>query len=263
MFKGYDLSVLQGFPDFQQVASNGVSFIIHRCGVGNSGIDSNYSKNIAAAKAAGLLVACYHFIYPLPPNPADPLRDPIKQANYHWNAAGGELAFFDAEWPAQQDFSKWNVTPQSINQWMIAYAAEYTRLDGGRKIGIYTYPYWAAVVKIDPILTQYPLWIASYEPTPAVPAPFTNWVLWQNTGGTGPNAGHLPSGVPVDTNFAKDLSLWQSATVAPPPDPTPAPVLESPPQESDIPVAPAPVVLISPPSNIFNTIVSAITNFFK
>jgi len=209
---------------------------------------------------AEILPACYHFIYPLPANPSQPLRDPIKQANYHWNAAGGEIAFIDCEWPAPQDFVKWGVTGATINQWMITYFQEYTRLDGGRKPGLYTYPYFAAAIKFDASFVQYPLWIASYEPAPVIPAPFTNYKIWQNTGGTQ----KLYNGTPCDTNIALDLSLWDTPEVAPPPDPPPPPPIPDPPPQDPVvvPVAPAPV---APPvsSNIFSSIVSAISNFFK
>lgn len=241
--KGVDISIIQGNVDFAALAASGVQFVIIRCGVGNSGIDSKYAANVAAAKAAGLKVACYHFIYPLPPLASQPLRDPVKQAQFHFNASLNQLSCIDCEWPAPEDFAKWNCTPAQINQWMLDYMAEYTRLSNQMPI-IYTYPYWAAAVKFNSVFAQYPLWIASYQATPAIPAPWTDWVLWQNTGG----GGHLPtSGVPVDTDLAKDLSLWgyvpPPAPVLPPPDhqPDPPPVVTIP-VPDPTPVAPPPVV---------------------
>lgn len=211
MIKGVDISIIQGNVDFVALAASGVEFVIIRCGVGNSGIDSKYTTNVTAAKAAGLKVACYHFLYPLPPLASQPLRDPVKQAQYHFKGAQGELACIDCEWPAPEDFAKWGCTPTQLNQWMLIYLQEYERLSGKKPI-IYTYPYWSSAVKFDPQFAQYPLWIASYQASPAIPHPWTNWVLWQNTGG----GGHLPvSGAAVDTDLAKDLSLWENHAAVP------------------------------------------------
>lgn len=262
LITGFDLSAIRGANiNFQAIVNSGASFIINRCGIGNSGIDTLYSKNIAAAKAVGLNVAAYHFVYPLPTITSQPLRDPVKQAQYHFNAAGGELAACDFEWPTSTDWAKWGCSAQQINDWGLTYLEEYSRLDG-RQMILYTYPYFVQSVNFSLDYGQYPLWIASYEATPAIPAPWANvgYSWWQNSGGTQ----HLPgTSIPVDTDFAKDLSLWNVqpaapvvvAPVAPPPDPVPVPVVVPP------PVAPAPQPL--PAVSIWMTILNAFINLFK
>ena len=251
--RGVDISIIQGNVDFKALAASDVEFVVVRCGVGNGGIDSYYAKNIAGARAAELKVMAYHFLYPLPPLVGQPLRDPLKQAAYHFNATRGEMAAIDCEWPAPQDFAKWGCTPAQLNTWMLAYLAEYTRLDGGRKPLVYTYPYWASAVKFDEQFAQYPLWIASYVATPVIPHPWTDWVLWQTTGG----GGKLPNGAPVDTDVAKDLSLWDNAPAPVAPDP----LIVAPPAPIVPPLAPP--VIIPPPvikSNLWNTIFSWFKN---
>jgi lysozyme len=258
--RGVDISIIQGNVDFTALAASGVQFVVIRCGVGNGGIVRDYTQNVTRAKAAGLKVMAYHFIYPLPPLASQPMRDPIKQAQYHFNAVQGEMASIDCEWPAPQDFAKWNCNPAQLNQWMLAYLTEYTRLDNGRKPLVYTYPYWAAAVKFDQQFAQYPLWIASYQATPAIPHPWTDWVMWQTTGG----GGHLPGGAPVDTDVAKDLSLWDPpADPAAPPDPVivaqpdpPSPPLAPPAHPPASPVIPA-------LSNPLAGIVDSVLNWFK
>ena len=258
--KGVDISVVQGNVNFSAVKASGIDFVVLRCGVGNGGIDIDYVKNVAAATAAGLKVMAYHFLYPLPPmivngKDTQPLRDPIKQAQYHFNAVQGQMAAIDCEWPAPQDFGKWNCTPAQINQWMIAYFTEYTRLDNGRKPFLYTYPYWAAAVKFDPFFAQFPLWIASYQATPSIPHPWTDWTMWQTTGG----GGKLPNGAPVDTDVVKDLSIWNPPSVdAPPVVDVPVVVAPSPPA----PVAPAPLPT-DPLTSFFNTVKDAIGKLIK
>ena len=41
---GLDISVIQGTVDFQAVVASGIQFIVARCGIGNSGIDIDYTK---------------------------------------------------------------------------------------------------------------------------------------------------------------------------------------------------------------------------
>jgi len=260
--KGVDISTIQGNVDFPSLKASGLDFVVLRCGVGNGGIDANYTKNIAGANAAGLKVMAYHFIYPLPPtaNGTQPLRDPIKQAQYHFNAVQGQLAAIDCEWPVPQDWQKWNCSAAQINQWMKTYMDEYVRLDNGRKPLIYTYPYWAQALQLDPYFAQYGLWIASYvnAPNPVIPHPWTDWVMWQYGSG---GAYKLPNGVPVDVDMVKDLSLWDPQQPAVPP----APPIDT----SGLPANPPQVNTISPPAQpdpvggVFNSIWNSISSLIK
>ena len=241
MYKGYDISSVQNLltqAQWNAIAASGITFIVAKCGNGNDPIDPHFSQNIAGAKAAGLHVACYHFVYPLPPKTGDPSRSPQAQAQMHFNAAQGVLAAMDIEWPVVQDWSKWDCTAAQINQWGLDYLAAYSELSG-QTMMIYTFPNFAQTVGFTAEYAQYPLWIASYEPTPTIPAPWTNWVMWQTAGGTG---GHLPNGAPVDTDVVMDLSLWAagtssvSSTNSPNGNNNPNPV--STPNSSDVPNTP-------------------------
>lgn len=246
LIKGVDISAIQGTVDFVALAQSGVQFVICRCGVGNGGIDADFPKNVAAATAAGLKVMAYHFVYPLPPLASQPLRDPVKQAQYHFNAAGPTiLAACDFEWPAEPNWAQWGCTATQIKQWCLTYLQEYQRLSGQTMV-LYTYPYFAQALQLDASFAQYPLWIASYEPTPAIPHPWTDWTLWQY--GSGGNY-KLPNGVEVDVDYAKNLSLWDTLpatipVVEPIPNHQADPPLD-PPTPAPIP-APAPVVVSSP-----------------
>jgi lysozyme len=249
MYSGYDIASLQGNVDFEAVASSGASFIIHRCGIGNSGLDPKYGSNVAKARAAGLKVAAYNFIYPLPPLASQPLRDPLLQAQYHFKATGADIVTCtDLEWPMPVDWPKWNTSAQQIIDWSLTYLQEYKRISGQNCI-IYTYPDFANHIKLPAEFTNYKLWIASYQPTaPYVPSPWgaNDWVLWQNSGGTAKLPG---TGVPVDTDVAKDLSIFDLSAPAAPvsepipdhqPEPVPTPVVIT---QHDPPppvVAPAP-----------------------
>jgi lysozyme len=261
LIKGIDVSVIQGNIDWASVAAAGYQFAICRCGVGNEkGKDSKYDQNVAAATAAGLKVAAYHFVYPLPPLASQPARSPQAQAQMHVAAAGSvPVVCCDLEWPVPQDWAKWGCSAAQIVQWTLDYLQEYERLSGIRPI-VYTYPSFASSIQLPASFADtYKLWIASYTASPAIPHPWTDWVMWQNSGGTQ----KLPNGVPVDTDYAKDLSLWDAAPVAPTPDPTPAPApAPVDPTPAPAPV-PAPVPAPSSWANIWNVVSSVVGNLIK
>lgn len=237
LIKGIDISIIQGDIDFKELANNGIKFVICRCGVGNNGVDTLYKKNIANAKAAGLKVMAYHFIFPLPVTPAQPLRDPRAQAKLHADAAGGELVACDLEWPAPQDWVKWGCSASQIVQWAIDYLEAYEEITGIRPL-VYTYPHFAKSINLPDWFGQkYKLWIASYTNSPNIPKPWTDWALWQDSGG---EKEKLPNGIPVDTDKARDLSLWDSVETT---DPL-APGLSDPSKEPV--VVPGPIVPIVP-----------------
>ena len=260
LVKGIDISSIQGNVDFKSVKDAGYEFVIIRCAVGNNGSDSLYAKNVAAATAAGLKVGCYNFVFPLPNNTANSTRDPKVQAAMHYKAAGDmKVVFCDLEWPPPQDWSKWSCSAPQIVEWSLTYLKEYERLSGVRPI-IYIYPNFAQNIKLPQSVGQdYKLWIASYTNQPVIPSPWTDWVVWQNTGGTE----KLPNGVPVDTNFAKDLSLWdEPAPVLVADDPTPdVPTFTNTESTHDVPVASSPMP--AAPTSIINTIIQSLSNLFK
>lgn len=262
--KGIDISIIQGNVDFAACATAGIHFVICRCGVGNSGKDSNYDKNVAAATAAGLKVAAYHFVYPLPALASQPLRDPVKQAQLHAGWAGDTntvpVICCDLEWPVPQDWAKWGCTATEIVQWTITYLQAYEAATGIRPV-VYTYPYFAEAIKLPQSFADtYKLWIASYQANPLVPKPWNDWVLWQY--GSGGNY-KLPNGVAVDVNYARDLSLWNVSVPQPvvlPPPPDPAPVLE--PQPTP-PPSPPPVTPQPSSQSIFVSLWNVLTNLLK
>lgn len=256
MIKGIDVSNIQGNINWNTVAAQGIQFCVIRCGVGNDGIDGDYAGNMRAAQAAGLQVMAYHFIYPLLNDATHTNRDPVSQAQAHFNAAQGVLAACDLEWPTSDQWGHWGCTASSISQWALEYLQAYSQLSGTPMI-IYTYPYYAQSLNLalQPEFAQYPLWIASYEANPTIPAPWSDWVLWQTTGG----GGHLPNGAPVDTDMAKDLSPWgvvNQPAATPVSEPVPGPVSEP---------APPPDPISAPPagSNIWTSIGNAISQLFR
>jgi lysozyme len=261
MYKGIDVSVLQGIINWQSIADAGYSFMLSRCGIGNSGSDTKCQTNLIGAQNVGLKIGVYHFAYPLP-TASTPSRDPKAQAQAHYKAAGDvKVVASDLEWPATTDWQKWECSANQICDWELIYLQEYERISGVRPL-IYTYPNFAQNIKLPPNFgTDYKLWIASYVATPTIPLPWHDWIMWQSSGGTE----KLPNGVPVDIDYVKDLSMWDSTPASSPqPDPDPTPMNE---------IAQAPIEIVQPPpsappavpdqGNIISSIVQFAAGLFK
>jgi GH25 family lysozyme M1 (1,4-beta-N-acetylmuramidase) len=233
VLKGLDVSSVQGKVDWTSVASMGCEFAFLKCSEGNKGTDPIFNdaaflvdaqraagvmgrdirflENVSGARKNGLLVAPYHFAYPLPHQEGNPLRDPAAQAKFAFDCAEGlgsqhgELPpMLDLEWPEPTQWNKWGCNATQI----IAWALEYLDAAGsywGCAPVIYTYPdFWTHLGGAhEPLFAGYPLCIANYlHPTdwpkasdrPHVLSPWTDWTFWQFTGGQM----RLPNGTPCD-----------------------------------------------------------------
>lgn len=231
--KGVDISSVQGNVDFEWLKNQGIQFVIVKCYEGNKGKDPMYERNVLGAKAAGLKVAAYHFIYPLPTDSIHPGRSPKEQAALHANAAGNiPFACCDMEWPNPQDFPKWGVDTNFVKKWVLEYLAEYERLTHKRMI-LYTYLFYGKFLNLSTDFAKYQLWIANFDFPPKLPYPWTDYVIQQTGGGNTGVKMTLPNGIIVDTDLAKDLSLWGVSTpeIPPPPEvptePLPPPIIDT------------------------------------
>ena len=204
---GLDVSAIQQNVDWAAVSNAGYEFCVIKAGNGNSALDPLYKQNIAGAMAAGLSAMFYHVIFPLPDATGHVNRNPVDQANYHWNAISsfGCKAAADLEWPEQSQWAVWGIDANFIKQWTITYLETYSQLQGAPMI-LYSYPYYLLSLAFDPSITQYPLWIAEYVAgSPVIPQPWTSWYMHQISGGTT----NLPgTSIPVDLDIAQDLSLF-------------------------------------------------------
>ncbi len=206
---GIDVSSVQGHLDWDRVVRTWptkLDFAYIRCGVGNDGHDVSFDENVAGARAIGLIVGAYHFLYPLPVVAGHESRDPVKQAQAHFEASRGLGSFVgelppavDVEWPAPSDWAKWGCTKESIVASANAYADECERLHEVEPM-IYIYPDFEAHLGNLGKLGKRPLWEASYEKTPRKLRNWGSCVAWQTTGG----GGKLYSGAPVDTDVIMD-----------------------------------------------------------
>ncbi len=199
MIRGLDASSVQGLLPIQSLDAAGVRFLIHKCQQGNDGKDPYFERNVLSARNAGWRVGAYHFLYPLPH------LDPKAQAEGFFRASelgtlDGDLPpALDLEWPdPDKGFANWGCTPAQVADWGAACAERVTELFG-RKPLVYTYPYFMSKLRAGDVawLEAYPLWIASYAAKPLIPAPWTDWAVWQYDGNGGER---MPNGVDADFN---------------------------------------------------------------
>jgi GH25 family lysozyme M1 (1,4-beta-N-acetylmuramidase) len=200
MIAGIDVSSVQGTIDWPTVAASGMRFAYIKCGNGNDEVDGkasdpSFARNVAGARAAGLVVGAYHFLYPLPDGPGLPSgRSPEDQAQLHYAASGGlggdagDLpVMMDAEWPDPTEWKRWGCSAAQISDWLTRYAAKYEAL-GGRSVGLYSDRYfWTMILGAN--LTAFagrPFWPAQpvgLEPidgsAPFVWPPWKTWGVWQ------------------------------------------------------------------------------------
>lgn len=257
MIKGVDVSEVQQDIDFHWLSNQGIEFVIIKCYEGNKGKDPMYERNVLGAKVAGLKVAAYHFIYPLPADGVHPGRCPKEQAKLHSDAAGSiPFACCDLEWPEPQNWAKWGCTADQIKAWTLEYLEEYERLTGKRMV-LYTYLFYGKTLQLSTEFAKYPLWIANFDFPPKMPYPWTDYVLQQTGGGTSGIKMTLSNGIPVDTDQAKDLSLWNVPVAEAPP--TPEPIFTPMPVAAD----PPPVTIENPPPPVIPPNANFLTVLFQ
>ena len=173
-----DVSAAQGVIGWDSVAASGVQAVYVETAIGNDSPNPCRLAQLAGARAAGLKVGVYSFLYPIGLSGAG--RTPEGQAALHMAMDPGGLDLppvIDLEWPEPAQWSRWGCSAQQIVDWVLAYV-----LARGDSPTLYTMPGFMQALGHPPELARFPLWIAHWGvPEPSVPAPFTDWVAWQHS----------------------------------------------------------------------------------
>jgi lysozyme len=170
VLQGADVSSYQGSIDWAQVAAAGLSFSIAKATEGLSVQDADFQANWTGMKANGVVRGAYHFFHSL--------DDGAAQADYFLAQVGtfqpGDLPpFLDWETTDTGDTTAHAITEAQnfINE---------IQARTGLTTYIYTYPsFWSGLGNPSQF-GAYPLWMASYQTCPDIPAPWTSWVFQQN-----------------------------------------------------------------------------------
>ena len=166
--------------DWSQVAAAGYKFAFIKATEGSYYVNPYYASDLAQARAAGLLVAGYHFA-----NPG--YSSGTLQADFALNAQtyaanGATLPFIlDAEYDPYGPTCYGLSTAQMV-AWISAFTAEIKRRTGQPTIIYTTAGWWSQCTGGSTAFGSDPLWIASYSSTaPAPAAGWSDWTYWQFT----------------------------------------------------------------------------------
>jgi lysozyme len=172
-----DLSKFQLNVNLAQAKAAGITAVMHKATQSTGYADPNFAARKIEAANAVLPFGAYHF--------GVGQTDPVAQADYFLSvAADVTVLALDIEH---------NPDPQgqtmSIPQ-MEAFV-QHIHSKTGRWPIIYTNPGgWTG--QSSQVAAQCPLWVAVWGTQPVVPAPWSNWTIWQFTDG---NNGPLPHSI--------------------------------------------------------------------
>lgn len=205
--EGLDVSQWQGSIDFRRVRSSGRRFVIIRATAGRLTTDSRYTKNRAAALAAGLVVGAYHFANP-DTRIGSVKLDATLEADHFLAVAGYRrgmlLPVLDIETGA-------TLGPTGLQTWVRTWLARVYAKLGVRAI-IYTnqafWTRWLGDTRWFADNGYRVLWIAQWgPPSPTIPAANwagRSWTMWQYS-----DCGQVPGTQRcVDLDRFKGSDLW-------------------------------------------------------
>lgn len=212
--KVIDISSYQGLPDWRQVRLAGVQGVIVKSTEGVTYRNPFYARQIAGARAEGLLVGHYHFAGGLGADAE------FNHFRVNVNVRPADWVVLDAEKNASVLNTAW------VRNWLNLAASVYHR----RPI-FYSYAPWIRDHLHPATTIEADLWLAAYTASPPqAPRPWTEWRAWQFT-----SSGSIPG-----IKGRVDVSDWRimphDGSV---PAPTPAPLPVPAPVPSPVP-APTP-----------------------
>ena len=184
-----DLSHWNTVTSFSAVRSGGITAVVHKATQGLQYVDPTYVSRRTAAMAAGLWWGAYHF------GTGD---DPVAQAAHFLSTVqpdGKTLLVLDLER---------NSNGPSMNRLQAEAFVTTVQQKLGRWPMLYTGSWYLNEIMTSSQqtpLSNCPLWIASYQTTPALPAQWKSWTIWQYTDG---QHGPQPWTTPGVTNCDRD-----------------------------------------------------------
>lgn len=169
---GIDVSRYQGAIDWERVKASGVDFVLLRSSIGDgsdniSGEDIRFAKNVVQAKAAGLMVGAYHYLW------AETVADARKEARFFIKT----ISPYALDFPAVLDFEEPSQQQNLTN-------AERTRIakvfleevkNAGYYPMLYTNKSWATTYLDMDELSEYEVWLAEWFPSPSYSGEFGIW----------------------------------------------------------------------------------------
>ncbi len=196
---GMDTSFWSGAVNFDVARVAGIQFVIGKAS-GGTLVDSMYIANYNAAKAAGLVVGAYHWLY--------------AGRNISIDAQVATFARLLRDYPVDIDpvvdfeTTRYGGVVSNPTSADLLYFCNHLYQETGRRAMIYTAPaFWAANGSQSSDWLNYQLWEANYSTRPAPIAPWgTSNKFWQWT----PNGDGLKYGQPAGS-LSADLNYYNGS----------------------------------------------------
>ncbi|HYZ52581.1 MAG TPA: GH25 family lysozyme [Streptosporangiaceae bacterium] len=211
LLQGVDVAAFQhpkssqypnGAPiDWTQVAGAGYKFAAIKATEGNYYTNPYYASDMAAAMAAGLYVAGYHFAIPNVGTAVGQADYAMQNAGYGTPSGPTLPLELDIEYGPSSDHTNecYGLTPSQMVSWISAFDSEVQRLTGQLPIIYTTADWWDTCTGDSTAFSSDPLWVAAYSvSSPPLPAGWPGWTLWQYT-----SAGTVPG---IATTGEVDIS---------------------------------------------------------
>ncbi|GAA3836740.1 hypothetical protein GCM10022226_68340 [Sphaerisporangium flaviroseum] len=180
--------------DWARVAGSGVRFATLKATESTTYTDPWFTRDISAARAAGVPVAPYHFYIARSPNTgaaqADHFISVVRATGYTGHRPGDLPPVFDFEWDWKTGDCPAYGTIADARNWLDRVQAAF-----GVKPIIYTARgFMTSCMDSSTALSSYLLQVADYvdgHTSPALPPGWNTWLMWQYT-----NTGSVP-GIPT------------------------------------------------------------------
>ena len=186
LYKGVDVSGVQGNIDWAKAKANGVDFAILKATGGNTITDSRFHANMKAAQAAGVPVGAYHFFY------ASNVAETKAEAQYFLDTIKG----YTFQYPLVLDVERNALNlPKETLVSLVELFCDMVE-EAGYYVSIYASASPLNGVLNDERLKRFDMWVAQWsDKEPSIPYPYG---MWQYS-----NQGSVP-GIParVDLDYA-------------------------------------------------------------
>jgi len=201
----------KGVPiNWQQVAAAGYRYAWVKGTEGDYYVNPWASTDLAAARAAGLDVAPYHFAIPNVSSGAQQAEYAVEYSGYQ---AGRQMLplTLDIEYDPYVSSDGTNMcyglSATQMTSWISAFVSTVRSLTGQYPIIYTTANWWDSCTGGSTAFGADPMWVAAYGfASPPLPAGWASWSWWQYTSG-----GHVPG---VDSPGTTDVDSFSTSAVA-------------------------------------------------
>lgn len=165
LYAGMDISVYQGEVDFAAARDDGIEVVYIRASYGSDGVDSYLQSHYQGARAAGLHIGFYHFLY----------ARTVEEARAEARFFASQLSGLDYDCRPVLDIEELSgLSDAQASAIAVAFLEELETLTGQHPM-VYANAYDASDV-LDGSVARWPLWAADYGP--AQPDVTANWTAW-------------------------------------------------------------------------------------